>query len=609
MIRTHFIFLVANLFGALCTVSATPTDDPSFGHFIDAEISAAMDANGVLGGVAVIVDGGEITHLKGYGFRDLDRSTPIGPERDLFRVASVTKVFTGLLASDLMERGLLDLDVPIDKVGGQARQHTFRHPVTLRQLLTHSAGFEEAGLEFYDGSAPPKGDDAEPLGAFLARTAPGQVFEPDTVRAYSNYGYALIAHLIASAGSAPYADQLQTRVLRPLEMNRSTAANGGELVEKHFAPGYIRRGDGLVKAPLETVRGVGSAGLSTTAPDMARFMIAMMAPKPAADDEAPIPYAVRRRLFEPLRTEHPAATQLAAAAWIDQRGDQLFVSHGGDGVGYVALVLMEPALERGVFIAFNTSAFGAIQDVESAILQRWSPTPPVIGVPLPDDFDAALGEYHGSRRAFTHFGIMATLFGDAVSELSRVDDTTIRVGGRSYIHEGDLVFRSQTGAVLAFVSAPGERPAYLARGTQIFTKASATETLSTRWVVGGGLLLLCLALAIFGGVRARSNSAPSQGLAVAATAIAAGTCVAVLGSVAMVGADPIDWQFGVPPGVRITLALALVLPAAALTTVIVAINTWMRGAEGRLYASLSLFAVTGLTIWMHSHGLVGWRFA
>ncbi|HEY8351667.1 MAG TPA: serine hydrolase domain-containing protein, partial [Sphingomonadales bacterium] len=168
--------------------------------YLDGVVKAEMGARKLVGAAISIVKDGEVIFAKGYGFEDLERRVPVDPAMTLFRPGSVSKLFTWTAIMQLVEQGKIDLDADVNRYLTQFQiPEAFGAPVTIRNLLTHSGGFEDGGIGYLFVESP---DEIVPLAESLARHIPGRVrppttdFASGTGVAYSNYGTALAGLIV-----------------------------------------------------------------------------------------------------------------------------------------------------------------------------------------------------------------------------------------------------------------------------------------------------------------------------------------------------------------------------------------------------------------------------
>src|SRR4051794_16006498 len=121
--------------------------------FFDGLIPYALDQAGMVGAAVSVVKDGRILFAKGYGYADLAGGRPVDADKTLFRQGSVSKLFTWTAVMQLVEQGKLDLDADVNRYLDFVIPRKFGLPVTLRNLLTHTAGFEDISRGIYAGRA------------------------------------------------------------------------------------------------------------------------------------------------------------------------------------------------------------------------------------------------------------------------------------------------------------------------------------------------------------------------------------------------------------------------------------------------------------------------
>ena len=174
--------------------SADRLTAPDLEAWLDGFMPYALEKNDVAGAVVVVVKDGKVLLEKGYGYADLAKRTPVDPERTLFRPGSVSKLFTWTAVMQLVEQGKIDLDQDVNTYLDFKIPPYQGKPVTMRNIMTHTAGFEEAirGLIATD----PKG--IQPLGDTLKHWVPARVYAPGSTSAYSNYATAVAGYIVAA---------------------------------------------------------------------------------------------------------------------------------------------------------------------------------------------------------------------------------------------------------------------------------------------------------------------------------------------------------------------------------------------------------------------------
>ncbi|NIP68221.1 MAG: serine hydrolase, partial [Planctomycetales bacterium] len=195
-----------------------PTDPAELEAFLDELIGKKMEEYHIAGAAVSVVKDGKLFFAKGYGYADLENGIPVDPEQTVFRIGSVTKLFTWTAVMQLVEQGKLDLDADINTYLDFRIPDTYPQPITLRHLLTHTAGFEDWFFEFLALGA----DDLVPPREWLVSHMPARVRPPGDSAGYSNYGTSLAGYIVARVSGQPYDQYIQEHILDPLGMVHST---------------------------------------------------------------------------------------------------------------------------------------------------------------------------------------------------------------------------------------------------------------------------------------------------------------------------------------------------------------------------------------------------
>ncbi|NJM04991.1 beta-lactamase family protein [Candidatus Gracilibacteria bacterium] len=311
-------------------------------NFADSFFQQALAEARADGAVVGVVYRGETVLLKGYGMANRATNTPVVVETTRFRLASVTKSFTALAALQLVETGQLDLRTDANRwLSGFQIPPYAGQPVTLHQLLTHTAGFDQTQVG--SGSVAP--EPAPELGAYLAEHMPTRVFAPGAVINYSNYGFDLVGQLVAEAAEMPYEQYVAEAILRPLEMSNSSYTPTETLARGYFG--------GTAVEYMNSTNP--SGGLNATAPDMTRFMVAMLEGGKLAGSTRISPDPIEQ-MQERQFSHHPALRGTGYGLFEDLQGGRRALWHDGALPGYRSLLYLWPAERIGVFVASTSEA-------------------------------------------------------------------------------------------------------------------------------------------------------------------------------------------------------------------------------------------------------------
>ena len=319
-----------------------------------------------------VVEGGKLVHVKAMGVQDLDVRRPVTAD-SLFRIASMTKVFTALTLLKLRDDGAVRLDALAEDYVPELKGWTYPTAdsprIRVRDLLTHTGGFVTDD-PWGDRQTPlPEADFTKLLKTGVPFTrAPGITYE------YSNFGYALLGRIIANAGKAPYADAVQRTLLAPLGMTASGVIVADTPQDKR-ALGYRWENDAWSREPDLGHGAFSSIGaMQVSANDYAKWISFLLSAWPPRDDpdNGPVKRATVRELAQgasfirtrprPSRTPGQTCTQpLTYSMGMNVAVDcelGLNLSHGGGYPGYGSHMVIFPERGVGLFVFTNRTYAG-----------------------------------------------------------------------------------------------------------------------------------------------------------------------------------------------------------------------------------------------------------
>lgn len=330
-------------------------------------LASSAAARGVPGAVLAVLDDGR-AHAFACGLANVATGVAATPDT-LFQIGSVTKVFTAALVMQLAEAGLVDLDTPIDTYLPNFPAPPSNSPPSLRHLLSHQSGLDEAMGDFTDRGR-------ESIANVVRRIDEiGSIFPPGAHYSYSNTGYVVAGHVLQVLTGRPWHRLIRERIWHPLGIDDAfvlpehalrfrvaaghimdTATNAAQLAPYMFAP---RSG-----APAGSITGMTASGLLRVArlffdgpdePDsiLSRDAVAMMT-APQADLSGPQGYAAW-------------GLGLSLEDW----GDIRVVGHDGGTIGFQSFLRMIP--EKACAVALLTNggdADGLYRGLVPEILHR-----------------------------------------------------------------------------------------------------------------------------------------------------------------------------------------------------------------------------------------------
>ena len=211
------LLLLTLLLTAIPPAFATAAQTPSGLSFAEMEhrIDALMtEYVGVVtpGAAVVVVHEGEIIFSRGYGWADTRNQIPVDPAVTIFEYGSINKPFIWVAVMQLVEQGLLDLDADINTYLPES--FVFEMPFTMRDVLNHTAGFEDVLFSvLLDAAGQTKL--TQTLEEALLTSQPQQIFTPGMVFSYSNWGASLAALIVERISGQAYAVFERENVILP----------------------------------------------------------------------------------------------------------------------------------------------------------------------------------------------------------------------------------------------------------------------------------------------------------------------------------------------------------------------------------------------------------
>src|SRR5947209_11628433 len=260
----------------VAAVAPQPSPPPAltksdFETFLDALIPSQLQNRDIAGAVVSVVKDGQVLFAKGYGYADFTAKKPVLADQTLFRPGSISKLFTATAVMQLVEQGKLDLDRDVNEYIDFAIPKTYPEPVTLRRLLTHTAGFEETLKNLFVGHE----SDLKPVGTYLSNELPARIFPPGKIPSYSNYGFTLAGYIVERISGEKFERYIENHIFKPLGMKSSTFDQSlSAEMRARMSQGYLAAAKKPRSYEFANVAPAGS--LTTTATDMSRFMLAFL---------------------------------------------------------------------------------------------------------------------------------------------------------------------------------------------------------------------------------------------------------------------------------------------------------------------------------------------
>jgi D-alanyl-D-alanine carboxypeptidase len=333
---------------------------------IDAAAEKALADTGAPSLSVAVVKDGRIAYAQAYGKSRLDPATPARPEMR-YSIGSVSKQFMAAAILMLAEEGKLSLD---DKVGRYLPDLTRANEITIRQLLTHTSGYQDYYPLDYVAPFMQKPVTADEI----LKTWAGKAldFDPGTRWQYSNTNYVVAGRILERVTGKPFWQFLEARIFRPLAMSSVIDLDDKSLGESDAA-GYTRFGLGPARPVAPEGRGwLFAAGeLAMTAQDLARWDISLI-------DHALLKPASLDSMMTPVRLKNGAPMNYGLGIGISDANGHPMLQHGGAVSGFVSSNTVWPDAKTAVVALANmdgSMAPGALTRAAAPLLERAADDP------------------------------------------------------------------------------------------------------------------------------------------------------------------------------------------------------------------------------------------
>ena len=442
---------------------AQPLTAENVNAWLDGFVPISIGKNDIPGAVVVVVKDGQILTSRGYGFADVAKRKRVDPHTTLFRPGSISKLFTWTAVMQQVQAGKLNLDEDVNKYLDFKIPPKDGKPVTLRNIMTHTSGFEEQVKDLIAIDQKKY----VPYDQILKRWVPKRVYDPGTTPAYSNWATALAGYIVSRVSGEPFEQYIQNHVIAPAGMKLATfqqplPAN----LKPYMAEGYQPGSD---KAYGYEYVGVGPAGsLAASGDDMGRFMIAHLAsPSPLLNPQT------KALMHTTANDPIPGLQKMSLGFYQSDINGHRVDSHGGDTVAFHSDLHLFLNDGVGLFVSFNSpGTAGAAHGLRNALLEefadRYFPGPAdtrkIDAKTARENAEKLAGTWSTSRRSFSSFISITDLIGQTKIGVDKDGNPLIADGLAAGLN--------------------GQPRKWIATGPMLWRDANSHETLGAKVVDG-----------------------------------------------------------------------------------------------------------------------------
>ena len=366
--------------------------------FVDGAMTQLIASRDVAGAVITVVYRDRPLFTHGYGFANVEQRVPIDPQTTLFRPGSISKLFTWTALMQQVESGRVNLDADVNRYLDFHIPDRPSGPILVRHLLSHSAGFEDRGKGMTSASEA----EFRPLGVWLRDHIPTRVYDAGSESAYSNYGSVLAGYIVQRVSGEPFHDYIDHHIFRPLGMVHSSFIQPPPAVlATRLASGYELVNGRFDARPFELIHNAMPAGgLSTTAPDMARFMIAVLQDGRHRTGRLLKPDTAQL-MQRDLLGNAPDLPKMAHGYMVLRAAGPRLIGHSGKTRFFSSFLVLAPEHGLGFFISMTggPESSSARTEMTNAIIGRLYPQRPMARWAGPAS-PPPVGHYRTNRRDF-----------------------------------------------------------------------------------------------------------------------------------------------------------------------------------------------------------------
>jgi len=360
--------------------------------WLDGFMPYALERGNAAGAVVVVVKDGKPLTQRGFGYADIAKRRPVDPETTLFKQASVSKTITWTAVMQMVEAGKIGLDTDINAYLDFSIPPYDGKPVTMRNLMTHSAGFDEVqrGLNSYDIK------DIPTLATAMKRQVPARIYAPGSTPAYSNYGTALAGYIVERVSGMSFDDYVEQRIFAPAGMARSTMrAQLPARLQPLLANGYTLGSGKPGRPELNSFAPAG--GMAAPGADLGRFMIAHL-----DNGGALLKPETAQLMHDSITRMIPPLNGMALGFYEQNINGRKVLSHGGDSIEFHSQLWLFPGEKVGIYMSMNAAGSNKVSGpirshLFEAFADRYFPA-----VQRDGRVDAATARDHARMMVGTH---------------------------------------------------------------------------------------------------------------------------------------------------------------------------------------------------------------
>lgn len=381
------VFFVLTIF--ICGHLSAQVDIQKLVKYVDSITISGINNSMAPGVVVGIASSDSIIFLKGYGYSDYNKKIAVDPEKTLFQLGSIGKLFTSIGLLQQIEKKKISLNDDVNKylVDWEIR-NSFDQPVTPFHLLTHTAGFNDHFINYMAKN----NSEIESLGKHLPKNMPSVFKAPGTEINYSNYSYALAGHLVEQVSGNSFENQIQTTIFNPIKMSSATYHIPDDYMKRDlYANGYKTR-ETFVAAKMFPRHAKPAGSIAATGKDMITFAQALL-----KRDTTLLKDESYNLLLNEQFTNHSKQTGYTLGMEVQNYSGHMAYAKTGQVDGFLSILIVFPDLDLAFFMSTNTETDNHFVNFFKGFTSTFFPKKKANPVSVDFDMKEYIGDYASER--------------------------------------------------------------------------------------------------------------------------------------------------------------------------------------------------------------------
>ena len=572
--------------------------------FFNAELKAMVEREHAPGAAILLISGdGELQFERTLGLARIETTAPLHLDTPI-RTGSISKVVTAIAVQQLVERGQLDLESPIETLIDWDLPYCYGRATT-RDLLTHRAGIGER----FTRQSTPRAEEILALEQFLREALPPPVAPVGETVTYSNFGISLAGLIVEKLAGRSFAEYARQEIFLPAGMRAATFIATAE-TERVMASGYNWVFGRHRLLPTRYWRPYPASSLVASPRELASLMRSLLQERSPILSKPPA-------LFEEQFTVISGVPGMGVAFWLDEMRGQRVAWHTGHMPGHRTGFYLFPDSGLGVVFYYNTDRYVLRSFLERMAAFAFGEPPPMSPALGPSPSPSAYrGRYRHSWYPHHHFGKSSALLGKEGKEVEvRPGSHDLIVGGQRLEHvQGEVFANRDRVKRLGFMRNPHRRiTGFYAGGRDRFERISLFETQRVSMLVLAACMAtftVCGALVLWETIRGETT--PLQSMEWGLLSVCGANLTFVLSMAFLTARGAYRIMEDLPPVVGLVLALPVAGLLAWLLVLGFALIVPPQGAGGIAseHILIALLSVAELLFvsYLHYWKLLGWRY-